>query len=325
LIVFDFVTDEDLRKSLESDAQEMSNCFGTKAWKAVHILGGAMIEAVLVDHLLATSHKEVAKADVLNMDLGQLLEVCKKDKILSAKTVALSTAVKAYRNLIHPGRALRLNDTPNEEGATVVRALLNMVVQEVANRQKDEYGYTAEQLVSKLERDSSVLPILPHLLKGMRQAELRRLLLSAAPRRYFELDPEEIFGAHDPDIRPRIAACFRTAFDIAPEQVKQLVAMNFVTVLKEKNRDEVLEYETAFFRASDLAYLDVENREMAKQHLLSRLKEELSAPLLEALAGIADHLKATEIRNVLDPFIKAAYGSKPQHLQSRAREFITDL
>lgn len=323
---FDFITDEHLRKSLDSDLLEIANCAEARAWKAVHVLAGGVIEAVLVDHLTATPHKTLSKGDILKMDLGKLIEACEKDKVLSAKTVALSAAVKEYRNLIHPGRALRLSETPDENGATVVRALLEMVVQEVSSRKKQEYGYTAEQLVSKLERDSSVMPILPHLLRDMRDTERKRFLLGVASKRYFELEPDDPFAEAEASAkRIRLAQCFRAAFDIADDETKQLAAKTFADFLRERSGDEILEYETAFFRASDLAYLDAKNRSMVKGHLLSRLKDGLSNPLIEALAGIEGHVERAEISELVDACIKAVFTEQAEYLKEKAKDFIYEL
>jgi hypothetical protein len=53
MVSFDFITDEAFRTSLESDYQELKSCMTTKAWKAVHVLSGSIVEAVLTDYLIA--------------------------------------------------------------------------------------------------------------------------------------------------------------------------------------------------------------------------------------------------------------------------------
>ena len=56
----DFVLDSGLRKSLESDAKELDACFRAGAWKATMVLGGSIVEALLLDLLLA---EEVVEDD----------------------------------------------------------------------------------------------------------------------------------------------------------------------------------------------------------------------------------------------------------------------
>ena len=78
------------------------------------------------------------------MDFGEALNVCKEKKVISSKTAALSSVVKGYHNLIHPGRLIRLNETISRSSAEVVRALVSIVVDEVEKRKRENYGYTAE-------------------------------------------------------------------------------------------------------------------------------------------------------------------------------------
>ncbi len=247
---FDFISDEQLRASLEADYAEVLSCSQVKAWKAVYVLVGSMIETVLLDYLLTTDFLSRTKSDPLQMDLGQLIAACEKEGVLTSKTVQLSSAIKSYRNLIHPGRAVRLGEVVDENGGTVARALLQIVVNEVAARKKGKYGYTAEQIVGKLERDASAMAILPHLLKEVAEVERQRLLLRVIPNRYFEL-----YGAYQEDPfedpltaekRERLSECFRSALSMASEDTKKRVARNFVAVLKEEHEHEVLTYETAF-------------------------------------------------------------------------------
>jgi len=53
----------------------------------------------------------VSREQALKMDFGEALNVCKEKKVILSKTAALSSVVKGYRNLIHPGRLIRLNET----------------------------------------------------------------------------------------------------------------------------------------------------------------------------------------------------------------------
>src|ERR1700685_337013 len=106
-IEFEFITDEDLRHTLEADYREMLLCAEHNAWKAVHVLAGSIVEAVLVEYLLSAKLSDV---DPLEMSLSQLIAASKKAGVLSAKTSDLSSAVKSYRNLIHPGRLKRLSE-----------------------------------------------------------------------------------------------------------------------------------------------------------------------------------------------------------------------
>jgi len=43
MAIFDYITIDEFRKSLESDYQEMTSCFTAEAWKAVHVLAGSIL------------------------------------------------------------------------------------------------------------------------------------------------------------------------------------------------------------------------------------------------------------------------------------------
>jgi len=94
---FDFISDENFRSSLETDFAEIKKCIDVKAWKAVHVLAGSIIEAVLIDYLLAEGH--VNRAEALKMDFGKAITLGKDKNILSPKTTDLTSVIKEYRNL----------------------------------------------------------------------------------------------------------------------------------------------------------------------------------------------------------------------------------
>jgi hypothetical protein len=60
----------------------------------------------------------------------------------------LSTVIRSYRNLIHPGRALRLKETYTAEDAKVAGTLVDIILREVAAKQEQVRGLTAEQITS---------------------------------------------------------------------------------------------------------------------------------------------------------------------------------
>ena len=52
--LFNFITTRDFRTSLENDYKELCSCLETGCWKAAHVLAGSIVEAVLIDYLVAT-------------------------------------------------------------------------------------------------------------------------------------------------------------------------------------------------------------------------------------------------------------------------------
>lgn len=295
MATFDFVTDEGLRASLESDHAELKTSMSGGAWKAVHVLAGSIIEALLADYLLAVDfHK--GKKGPLELDLAEMIEASKDQGVIAERVVQLSTVVRGYRNLIHPGRLIRMQETVDESTAQVAKALVEMIVRDVAEKRKETYGLTAEQLVSKIEHDSSALPILNHLLRDMKPYELERFLVKVLPARYFEYlnaSDEELVGPTLSSLR----ACFRPAFEFASDETKAKVTKNFVTIVREETSTNVLGYEDSFFRASDLAYLNQEDAMLIKQHVLSRFYDDRSvtfASFKMVFEGIGKYLAPDE-------------------------------
>src|SRR5437868_915032 len=95
---FDFINGEDFRLSLESDYEELSSSMQARAWKAVHVLSGSIIEAILIDYLLAAGYQKRSSFDPLKMTLAQAISACRQENVLSEKTEHLSHVIRSYRN-----------------------------------------------------------------------------------------------------------------------------------------------------------------------------------------------------------------------------------
>jgi hypothetical protein len=306
---------------LEADYRELESCMKAGAWKAVHVLAGSVIEAVLIDYLTATGYQAKTSIDPLKMDLAQAIAACQKEGVLTEKTEQLSSAIKSYRNLIHPGRQIRLGEEIDENGARVAQALVDIVLKEISARRRQNYGYTALQIVSKLERDSSALAILEHLLKSMNSSELEQLLLRAIPERYMATQAD--WGGQE--FLESLVRCFHLAFDIAPHEIKGKVAKRFVAILKEEGEELVLTYESRFFRGSDLRYLSSEEAALVKQHILSRLSESVGVSILRAVEGLGAFLAPNEVGGFVDAMVRTIIWGKTDLLKKNARERIESV
>lgn len=81
--MFDFITEKDLRLSLEDDYAEMQKCVEGSAWKSVQVLAGSIVEALLVDYLAATPNPTRTPNNALRMDLADAIAICRTEKVLS--------------------------------------------------------------------------------------------------------------------------------------------------------------------------------------------------------------------------------------------------
>jgi hypothetical protein len=319
---FDFVTDEDLRASLEADAAEMAACLDAKAFKATVVLAGSIVEAVLVDHLESTGYQDPNGKNLLELDLGHLIIAARSQKVLSAKSADLSSAVKTYRNLIHPGRLVRQKERIDASTAAIAGHLVEVVASEVADLKRDTYGYTAQQIVSKVENDSSSIAILGDLLKKTNAKELERLLVHDLPARYMELAPfEEEFDEHYSPILSRLRRAYRSAFEAASEVTKKRVVKEYARILREEVSEfRVLTHEQALFRAEDMEYMTDDDKAMAMSHLVSQVGRDLPDHLADSLVGIGKYAASSELVALVDAFVRyAAPSNNPARRRTAGR------
>jgi hypothetical protein len=319
MATFDFISGSDFRESLTQDYKELTEASGNRLWKSVHILAGSIIEAILADYLIAIDYKKTKKIDPLEMVLFDLIQACHKEGILTDKTVGLCNVIRNYRNLIHPGRIIRLKEKVDPNSAKVALALVEMIVDEVSASRRETYGFTAEQIVSKIEMDYTAISIISHILDSTKQHEVERLLLDVIPARYMTLNYQD---KHDYSRElDDLENCFRHAFDKSDDQLKKKVTKHFVQILKNESGDSVFVYETVFFRCTDLKYLNDDELNLVKTHILSSLKRRSSISLIRALNGIGSRLKINDIIKFIDPLVNVImkeFGTKHAVFAERA-------
>src|SRR5258708_7917884 len=143
MMTFDFISGQDFRLLLVADYRELNLAIQAKAWKAAQILAGSIIEAILVDYLISMEYKKRSQDNLLHLGLGGAIKICRDENILSEKIEHLSHAIQSYRNLIHPGRSVRLGETASENDAIMSKALVEIIAEEIATRKKAQYGHTA--------------------------------------------------------------------------------------------------------------------------------------------------------------------------------------
>src|SRR6185437_2705492 len=136
--MFDFIVIPEFREALEADYAEMQRCAQVKAWKSVHVLAGSIAEALLIDYLAATSHATRPSKDPLRFDLAQAVDVCKNEGLLTQRSADLTSVLRSYRNLIHPGRVIRLaEEQPTESSATIALKLVSIIAAQVEAKRSE--------------------------------------------------------------------------------------------------------------------------------------------------------------------------------------------
>ncbi len=304
MAVFDFVSGEDFRNSLESDYRELTTSINNGAWKAAQVLAGSIIEAILADYLVATEYSKKKHKDPLKMDLSELIVACREEGILTQRSADLSTVVREYRNLIHPGRIVRLQETVDENAATVARSLVEMIVAEVAKQRQQKFGLTAEQLLKKISQDSSAVAIFGHLLADMQASELE-LLLFTIPQRYIAwLNDDSATFSRGLSVLPQY---FRLAFDHASTELKTKVAKHFVTILKEESEMFINHYEQEFFRNDDISLLSPNDAALVVEHRVLPMESRNDMGVddyLKEVKGIGPYLTEKTVNTFVDEGVR---------------------
>ena len=296
---FNFIIIPELRQCLESDYRELRACLKAEAWKAVHVLAGSIVEAILID-ALGGSGVDQSKLDA--MELAPLVTLAKDKGILPDESIELSTVIRKYRNLIHPGRVKRLEKSVDRSGAIVAAEVVEIITKQVAKRKQETYGFTAEQLLERLRGGSSALPLVGHLLQETPKAEIERLLIDVLPTAYFhalaDLDST-------PEEDDHLVRCYSAVFDASDTDIKTAVSRSLYDVYRNEPESTVLSYEDSFFRASDLKYLSENERQFIKAHFLARVSVDKLPTLLWNLVGIGPFLTPKEAGDLSITLLRA--------------------
>ena len=321
---FDFITDERLRSALEADYAELQLCIDSAAWKAALVMSGSIVEALLVDYLITSGQK---RPDPLKMELAALIEKCRSIGALSSRAADLSSVVRSYRNLIHPGRLVRLNEVYSEDDATVANTLVSMITREIADKQEEARGLTAEQIASKFFGDKTAFAIATHLLQDVQPDQLERLLITVLPGRLVNanLSFAEII---DTDRETVISNLYRAAFNVAPARVRRAAMKKFVAVLKEGTTSVVQAYEDKFFIAIDLQYVTARDRPMVIAHLLPRVTGG-SLPSMHTIRtteGITKYLNSFEVLKYSQSLFRVvAYDENPDVANAVSTHLVNEF
>ena len=295
-LTFDFITDDQFRTSLMSDHREMVRALDVGAWKAVHVLAGSIVEALLIEYLVVSKVRPGGK-DPLTIVLSEAIGACLKEKVLSPRAASLSDVIRDYRNLIHPGRVIRLQDSYDENSARIALSLVEIITSEVAKKRKENYGLTAEQIVRKISIDERAISLIPHLLTETKEHERRRLVNGVIPETYFLEGPNwpESLTAFT-----TLKRCYRLALSSLPEADQISAATRFAEMVRQESSERIIAYEDAFFSCEDLRHLRTNDRALVKNQIFSRLESlkianEFPPEFLESLKGIGPYLEDSDV------------------------------
>ena len=152
-----FLADPGLQAELRLDMSTAESALGNAEFKAASVIAGSVIEALLLwavkrrskpDHDAAFTAWELRrstvgapaprklKPDPVQWDLEEYIEVARGIPLISAETADAASLAKSFRNLIHPGRAERLNQRATRSSATLAVGAMHRVAEELEGRVK---------------------------------------------------------------------------------------------------------------------------------------------------------------------------------------------
>ena len=133
-----FILDINLRDSIRLDISTAEQSFRNGAWKASTVLAGSAIEALLLWGLKQEEPKKLKKKTAIDANqlnekyFPPLIEASKKMGIIKTRTFTLVLLAKDFRNLIHPGRSIRLGEECNRATAYTALDALEHVVNDLS-------------------------------------------------------------------------------------------------------------------------------------------------------------------------------------------------
>ena len=135
------ISNVDLRDILLRDIKECAISLLTNQYKSCIVICGSVIEAVLVDRIedrgiskydIGTLlYKKPRTKTVKEMDLNELLELAKEEKIIDIEEYHLSNYIRSYRNIIHPSCEVRKSYDVNEDTAKLMWSVLLAIIKEL--------------------------------------------------------------------------------------------------------------------------------------------------------------------------------------------------
>lgn len=298
MLNFDFITDEQFRNSLQSDYSELQTCLQNDAWKAVHVLAGSIIEALLIEYLLIAPNPSSRK-NPLSLTLDEAIKACQQINALNERSAKLSDVVKDYRNLIHPGRVIRLKEQFGKDTADIAVALVSIIASELAAKRKENYGPTAEQIVRKLALDDRSAPLITGLLSETSETERRRLVNGVVWTAYRAQVADPL---HNVQTLWLLRDCYRQALHSLPNKDQVLAAQRFAKMVRQESAEELALYADCSFSCKDMSFLEKNDKEIVKTHMFSRWEATLptsigesSQFLPESLSGLGAHIEENDL------------------------------
>jgi hypothetical protein len=145
-----FIGDADLREALRRDLSATNDAFVNGEWKAATVLAGSILEALLLWAIQTIDPPKIEVARQAAVDsrllrkkptpdpnewhLPEYIEVAFKLELIQEPTANQTRLAKDFRNLIHPGKSVRLGQECNKGTALAAAAAIEFVTADLTKR-----------------------------------------------------------------------------------------------------------------------------------------------------------------------------------------------
>ena len=284
---FDFISDDRLRIILERDYSELNKCFDSGCYKSVLILSGSLIEALIVEFFINNLPNGYTEKKLLKLNLGDLIDLGLSVKLIDERIKSLSTVIKNYRNLIHPGRELRLNEQFDKETANVSVSLVRLILKEIKSNYVEIYGYSAKDVVQKISNDKLSIGIFEELVGKLNYSDKLKLLKNL-------VDIELSLDLHSLE-NPKQYVDILKPFINKDDLTKQVLALH--KKVETGKRWEILNLLNLF--KEDLNLLEKEKRDLIIKYVISILAN------TKQLSEV-DNLRSSRVFNTLAKLVDSS-------------------
>jgi hypothetical protein len=149
----EFIPDPEYRASLRDDLSQTNKALLNGEWKAATVLAGSLVEALLLSQLHQSESTRISEAVLkLRTDgklkgpekaleewhLSEYIEVALQLGLVTEDSAKQARLAKDFRNLIHPGREIRKNQSCNRGTALTAVAAVEHVIQDLIEMVKRE-------------------------------------------------------------------------------------------------------------------------------------------------------------------------------------------
>jgi hypothetical protein len=135
------VSDREFHEAMRTDISSANSSLMNHEYKKATVIAGSVVEALLLwalekhgDNDVRAAAKNPPKGQLSEWTLAPMIEAAHSCKLITDATKTQAQLAQNFRNLIHPGRAIRLKEKCDRGTALATLAAVEMVADDLANK-----------------------------------------------------------------------------------------------------------------------------------------------------------------------------------------------